>query len=292
MTAKDLNSDWLTSVIAFMCDVLPYRAHDGIQSWQDNAILDWSLGCMDLEIWGHAGKLPWNAQKNSISIRELALRLPSVTRYVSPRYAGRFVIRQSDLPPPEPPTPNIAAAFDFKSAFVYLHPLNVLLRLGLVADWIRTKAAKVMLWCEQPTTWEPAGDHTDPRFQTGRAKCTKTMPQDVVKTCHDLFDIATNRVDTAVAHQEKANVDTIARYPAQSRFERTVPQDGQLHSMIVRTRWVRGPLFFAGWRLADGWFSGHIKSRMLPLFHDPLARQMRKVAMGKIGLAFPSEGPT
>ena len=258
--------------------------------------------------------------------RAISYRLPDGSVYEPPRTGAQFTVRRINPEGQKPvvPAANIAAAYGLgpalaatdrdmaeraaqmeasgaamaewrKRAGVPASELDqrretavapavfpVLEALGLVRDGAWTAEAELVLWRAQPRAWDMAVEDDD-RFRAGLERCLATMPQEIVETMHDRARITAEDVAAAVAWQEAHNGELHARQG------RTVTAEGQLRGLVFRAESAMDDLFFEGWRLEDGWLSRAETSRALPLFHDPLARQMRAAAGAAMGLCFPME---
>lgn len=305
-----LSAEARPTVGQFLMEAMPEYA-DGI--WDDMFSTPWQFSGMALAALGYAAdgdhsawhrldpptvpdQLPrWDDIAQVVLTvllqrGEIEYRISDGSRHVRPPSPDQFVIRQIDPPPPEPPKPNIAAAHGCGPASLAADRMPLLEVLGLVADGAWTQDAELALWREQPRAWEMEVT-ADPRFHKGLDLCLSTMSEEVVETMHDLAEVTPEDVYAAVARQEQANAELIRKYPAQAKFDRTVTRDGQFHSLIFDAKHQMNDLFFAGWRLLEGWLAPTEQSRALPLFHDPLAMDMRKAAFTEMGLAFPAEVP-
>ncbi|KMW57901.1 hypothetical protein AIOL_002869 [Candidatus Rhodobacter oscarellae] len=293
----------------YLTQALPKQDPDG---WNDQALTAWQFGCMALASLGYASLQKWGASRRTpardpkvwprwddiawvvLSVlaqrREIEYRQRDGTRFVAPARDGQLIVKRISPPPPAPPEPNIQAAHGAGHAFVRPEHLPLLEVLELVENGAWSARAELLLWRAQPRAWGMSIQE-DARFQSGLERCLDTMPQDVVETMHDMADIDAEKVDASVAQQEQANADLIAKHPAQAKFDRTVSREGQFKGLIFHAKTQMDRLFFEGWRLQEGWLDGENRTRALPLFHDPLAMQMRQAAFDALGLAFPREVP-
>ncbi|MEM6759702.1 MAG: hypothetical protein AAF601_09525 [Pseudomonadota bacterium] len=314
MTATGPHTDWPAPVIAYLAAALPRETGDGRDGWNDHAMTAWQFGCMALVALGQAQPEPWGAQRiNTPKIpsplprwddicwvvlsvmdqkRDIEYRTADGSRFETPRRAGQFVVRPIYPEGQEPrvPKPNIAAAFGCGPARVRPDLMAVLEALGLVADGRWTARAEKVMWRAQTRAWQMniVEDH---RFDAALQRCLETMPGDVVEHLRDLADITPHEIASDVARQEAANAELILQYPAHAKFDRTVTPERQFRSLVFIATGDMDDLFFAGWRLSDGWLADDEAARALPLFHDPLARMMRGAALEALGIALPKEMP-
>lgn len=283
---------------------------DGV--WDDQASSAWQFAGMALEALGYASEGEHNRAWHRLDPPQMPAALPrwddsavvvlSVlaqrgeieyrqrdgARYEPPAPKGFVTWRPSN--PPPAPLPNIAAAQGSGPAYARPERIPLLEGLGLVKDGAWTQDAELLLWREQPQAWKKDLPQ-DPRFETGLKLCLRTMPAGVAETMRDLAQITAQDVDAAVVRQERANAELVEKYPAQAKFDRRVTREGKFRSLVFIARCQMDDLFYAGWRLQDGWLSGAQKAQALPLFHDPLAHDMRAAAFTAMGLEFPEVVP-
>lgn len=290
------------------------ETEDGVQAWYDYASSAQQFGCEALAALGYATREVWGATAlpkafmpdvmprwDDVARTVLAMmdqfyqieyRLADGTRDTPPDRTGQFIITPiyPEGQEPEVPSPNIAAANGLGPARLRDDLLLLLDTLGLTSKGAWSKQAELVLWREQPREWSMDVPE-DPRFVEGLDRCRTTMPHEITETLYDLVLITPAEITEAVARQEQANADTIARNPSQSKSDRTVTREGRFRSLIRQAENEMDWLFFRLWRFNEGWLSDAEAKRALPLFHDPLAQQMRAATLTAMGLAFPQEMP-
>jgi hypothetical protein len=303
---------WAKPVGEYLGSALPTNKERG--GWYDLASSSWQFGCSALAALGLAERTDWGALPLAKPIepdmpprwddicvvvlavlaqrREITYRRADGSVYTPPKGRGYmdWTIVYPEGQEPKTPAPNIAAGHGCGPAHILDDHLALLESLGLVANGAWTPDAEMVMWRKQPHAWD-LNVIEDTRFDDGLAHCLETMPQDVVEAMSNLANITAEDVAAAVARQEAANADLIAQYPLQARFDRTVTCDQEFRGLVLIAENQMNDLFFNGWRLEDGWLTDTEKRRALPLFHDPLAIQMRRAAFTEMGLAFPLEVP-
>jgi hypothetical protein len=312
MSGQLAHDTWAKTVGEYLGSALPKNKERG--GWYDMASSSWQFGCSALAALGLAERTDWGARPLAKPVstdveprwddicvvvlavlsqrHEITYRQADGSVYTPPKPQGtvQWTIVYPEGQEPKVPAPNIAADHGCGPAHIVDEHLPLLKVLGLVADGAWTEQAEMVLWRRQPRAWD-LNIIEDTRFGDGLAHCLETMPQDVVEAMSNLANITAEDVAVAVARQEAANADLIAQYPLQARFDRTVTCDQEFRGLVFIAENQMNDLFFNGWRLEDGWLTDTEKRRALPLFHDPLAIQMRRAAFTEMGLAFPLEVP-
>lgn len=297
MTADAPVPGWDAPAAAFLAANLP-RIDEGRPGWDHMFSTAYQIGCKALVALGEAteearGAVPrvppvrpdvlprwddvavavlWLAhQRNRLAWRQPDGSLP-------PPRQGGFVVRQVGAPLPPPPT--IAAAHGGGPAHAGPEVMETLAALGLVTDGAWTPAAEPVLWRCQPQAWAMAVTG-DPRFAAALDRCIATIPAEVHDSLSGLAMVTAAQIAADQARRDTAEAEWTARFPNR----RTGPAptaEGLRRGLVFRNGNDADWLFFRRWRLPDGWLAPGQASRALEVFHDPLARAMRRAVVARL----------
>jgi len=284
-------ADWLE-------ETLPREASGGRDGWNDLAMTAYQFGCDALVRLGRAREAPWGASRLAAPIAPdvyprwddicvVVLSLADQQGLISYRQAdgsvapprGTSGVRITRLHPrpTEPPEPNIAAAHGCGPARADEGLLPVLNALGLTKDAAWTQAAEFALWREQPRAWD-LDVPSDPRFALGLVLALASLPQDIGDA---LAALADPQIPT-MAEQEARNAVYLEElgFPPNPRSGKLTAEGVRASALFVAETQI-DDLFYARWRLLDGWLTAD-DPEVMNIFHDPLARQMRHAVVAHL----------
>lgn len=293
-SAKEL-PDWSVAAAQFLTRELPkHPDHDG---WSDNAMTTYQIGCEGLAVLGYAETTGWRARAldqprtpaavprwDDICITVLWLasqhhllsyRMPDGSVFQESVGSG-FVITQSNAP--APPPPNIAARAGLGPARCHQDVMGVLERLGLVLDGGWTKDAELVLWRTSPKSWS-LNFEKDPRFAAALTHAVATMPKDIEAEISRLVTVTRAEIEEEMARHEAIIAQTLKRNSSRLKTPPALTPERAEKSLSFRRSSDLDDLFFRRWRLPDGWLSVDAAKSALNVFHDPLAKAMRKALM-------------
>lgn len=295
--------DWVEPVCQYVMQRLPKDE----RGFDDHAMTAWQFGCMLLDACGYAEERPWGAafvtppkvpdrlpiqediarvvltiagQVNELSWRQ-ADGMPMSRRPI--RAAGTTWTVVHSTPHKVPP-PTVGAGRGFGPAWFSDEVQDLLELLGLVQAGAWTAQAHSVLLREQPTAWEMHVPETDV-FRGALDTCVATLPEDVKEAIVAVSrpapeDWVKDRIETHLARHETRAVEARTH-----GVDLQAPDIDHMRRKL-RTGWPSlqtnevESLFYARWRCSLGWDPK--TSKLLPLFHDRLAKQMVKAVIEEI----------
>ncbi len=154
--------------------------------------------------------------------------------------------------------------------------LEALGMIGWIAAGRWTAASEIGLW----RVGAVEGFEQTAQFEGAVEKCVADLPEDVLEAVTRIHEGPDAEVLDAKAAQIRETVE---------RFNKRRRREHELSDEDIRTRaigswqrnaeWDLDHFFFARWRMRTGWDSDE---KLLPLFHDPVARAMRKAVLGAV----------
>lgn len=253
---------------------------------------------MALVALGQADETPWGAPPRSPATLpetlprrdDICVAVPSLAKQqgdISYRLADGSLPKPIARPAhvttirsaPPPPAAN-TAAFGLGATFAQSKPEAVLQGLGLVANATWTAAAELMFWRLQPAAWQMHVT-TDPRYAASLERTLKTTAATIATDLHALLTITATDIDATLAQHAAARADFLRNFTPNARQSpQPTPEQAQ-QSLLFRRRHDLDWLFFRHWRSPEGWLNGPKAKRALEIFHDPLARAMRKSVVAR-----------
>ncbi|GHC57747.1 hypothetical protein GCM10007315_21560 [Gemmobacter tilapiae] len=156
--------------------------------------------------------------------------------------------------------------------------------LGLLENGQWTKHAEAILWRENPSEWNlDVVGH--PMFKRAVETAIETMPPDIQAELDKLTRIDEVALDAAMERERNAHENPPQRTNGLTLFRTktlSLTREKVAFGIQFDRKIQLDELFFRHWRLADGWLSPTDAKRALNIFHDPLAKAMRRAVMGRI----------
>jgi hypothetical protein len=297
MPSDNLNSEWPEAACDYLSNALPLALNR--EGWEHSCSSAYQMGCEALAKLGCARETEWGAvpldepkrpavlpRWDDICVavinlasqrRELSYRLPNGS--LPPPKKGQFVITQLGGPPL--PEVNVKSSNGLGCAHADEKTLKIFSALGLYEAGTWTNCAELIFWREQPKAWDMAIS-TDPRFVDALANACETIPADIRDELARLTVITDADIQAGVAQSKASNIEMRARFGTKAKLGAARTED-QIRSGIVYSRsnsidW----LFFRQWRISDGWLTAEQKTSALEIFHDPLAKEMRRHVILKL----------
>ena len=299
------NPIWMPKI----CDYVISRLPKDERGLNDHAMTAWQFGCMLLCALGYAEEQPWGASLREtqnhpavlppvedIAVAVLAvaeqwkeakwLRLDGTPMPPKPlTAAGAVWMRVGETSPWPPPSPTVHAAHGLGPGCLSEEVQAVLTSLGLIQNESWTPAARMVLWRVQPRVWD-MDVSSDSEFQTGVERCLDTMPGDVSDRVRGIALPPTDQEIKADLNQMLAiHAEHDRRVREHGRNPPPPDKDALRRRIILgwetRKTYELEHVFHARWRLNTGWHPE--ENALLPLFHDPLARQMLDTVRERIG---------
>lgn len=151
---------------------------------------------------------------------------------------------------------------------------EVLEALGMIG-WVKagrwTAASEIGLW----RIGAVEGFEQTAQFEGALEKCITGLPEDVRK--------AVNRIQSGPDEAAVGAGISRIRKSLERRTEQNpgdeVLQERAIESWQRNAEWDLDHFFFARWRMQTGWDSDE---KLLPLFHDPLTRAIRKAVLNAV----------
>lgn len=248
------------------------------------------FGCIALVAPGQADETPWCATPRSpATLPEALPRWDNIFLAILSlgEQQGDISYRLADgsLPKPDarlshdtvvrsvvPPLPaaNIAAAFGLAAAYAPPRLEAILQGLGLVQNANSTNAAALVFW----------------RFQLAERQMHLTTGRlfaaSLEQTLKTFLAAIAAEIGTTMAQHAAARADVLRNFGPNARQHPQPTPDQAQQSLVFRRRHDLDWLFFRHWRLPEGWLSGPEAKRALDIFHDPLARAMRKSVVARL----------
>lgn len=287
---KAPDNDWVTPVIAFLSGNLPH-IDDG---WEHMFSTPYQIGCEALVALGVATEIGGGAIRREnperpeelprwddicVAVLRLAeqqnkleYRLPDGTR-PPPRTQWRV------KNPPAPPPPNILSAHGLGLARADEEVSSVLIALGLIGGEGRwTEQAELVLWRDQPRAWD-MNVISDPRFVGAAWHAVEDIPPVIRTEIGRLVTISEKEVEAHIQRHNDAIEEGRKKYGPKARFGAPMTPESAVKSLHLWRRDELDWVFFRHWRLAEGWLTSDQSASALRIFHDPLAKQIRRAVL-------------
>jgi hypothetical protein len=279
----DIDAAWPGKVVCFLSDNIPSDQF----GFDHMATSAYEMGCQALVRLGQIRetdrggviiedpKLPEKLPRWDdicVTVLNVALQQGLI------EYLKHFSAMPSDAAEVHDAIANIAPAHNLGAASARPEVLTLLGSLGLVKDGCWTSSAETVLWREMPNEWN-LDFETDQRFIDAVESAASSIPFSVRAKMHELVDIPQAKLDDWISK-------TVARYE-QERSEHGSSkillspdtEEQALRRHHSSRRWDLDWVFFARWRLKEGWLSPEQAAVALDIFHDPLAMSMRAGVM-------------
>ncbi len=291
--------DWPQAAIAYLSHSLP-RVEDDL-GWDHMFSSSLQFGCMALIALGQADETTWGATARQptslpktlprwddicVAVLCLAEQQEDITYLSSDGSQCKPITRPSHVSVIRPavsaqPAANLADAFGLGAAVIRPGLEAVLNDLELVKNASWTKAAELVFWRLQPAAWQMRVT-TDPRYASSLEQTLKSIPATIDAEIKSLVNITTAEIDATQAQHASTQADFLRRYgPNRRQSPQVTPEQAQQRLVFQRIHELDW-LFFRHWRLPEGWLSGRETKRALEIFHDPLARAMRKSVLTRL----------
>lgn len=196
----------------------------------------------------------------------------------------------SHIGAPTPPPPNVLPAHGLGAAHVRTEAADVLTALGLVSDGAWTAGAETVLWRIQPEAWT-MDVAADPRFAAAVDHAMATLTDDLRARIAGLTDLNAGDVLIVLAQHAASVEETRARFGTRAVLPHRLTPDQARRRLVFQRANELDRIFFARWRLEDGWLDPAAAARAVPISHDPLAIAMRKAVVGRLDATFRATGP-
>lgn len=289
---------WATVTAQFLSE----NIHTGTDrdGWVHDYSTAYQIGCMALIALGYADERDWGAVAKAqptipnpfprwddiciavVSLAEqrnlLAFHLPD-GRVPPTQLVGGFYILQKGAP--EPPVPNITAAYGLGPAHCEGKVLQVLERLGLVKRGSWTAQSEFVLWRMNPKNWG-LDFASDDRFKAAIQRTIETIPNDVTAEIQKLLTINEHDISELIDWHAKELNGQRKRYGPKARLDDIPTREQAKRSLELYRSSALDWVFFRRWRMGDGWLSKKDATRALEVFHDRLAISMRKSVIAKM----------
>jgi pellino protein len=290
MSANGPNDDWPGAVIEFLKERLPVARRSPL-TWSDDSMTAYQLGCDALVALGQAERIgPSAISKDWPKLPEVLPRWDDICVVVLGLADVTFM--QPGAPtstkryPPVQTAPdvNIAACKTADAAEASTDILPLLAILGLTQNGRWTEASETIHW-RDAAGWKPS-HLRDVRFMEAVKIACETMPDDINDEMDRLVTITDDDVEKSATRIRKVRDLNYANAKRRGRDvapPEVFPPEIELargRAGVERSRsgeldW----LFYRRWRLSDGWLSDEESQRALEIFHDPLARNMRRAVI-------------
>lgn len=297
MPSDNSNPEWPEVAGEYLSNALPL-AHDGEGS-EHSCSSAYQMGCEALAKLGYARETEWGAVP--LDEPKWPAVLPrwddicvAVIYLATQRHELSFRLADGSLPPPKegqfvvtriggPPLPeiNVKSSNGLGCAYADEKILKVLSALGLFKANTWTKSAELIFWRVQPKTWEMAIS-TDPRFVDVLTNTCETIPTDIRDELARLTVITDADIQDGVAQSKASNIQMRARFGPKAKIGAPRTED-QIRSGIAYSRSSSiDRFFYRRWRMSVGWLTSEQATSALEIFHDPLAKEMRRHVILKL----------
>ncbi|WP_373051164.1 hypothetical protein [Thalassovita aquimarina] len=298
MTADGPVSDWATAVVSFLSDNLP-RLDKGLEHDFSTA---YQIGCSALVALGQADETEYGATPRPNP--EFPEKLPrwddiciAVLKLAKHQNKLSYRLQNGDKPPasvvapaftivplgrqPTPPPPNNSPSRRLGAAQADPAVISAMNALGLVAVARWTDEAETVLWRIQPRAWG-MDIASDPRFAEAVKNTVYTVPSNIQTQFDQLVTITEDDVASSMASHEAALKEPREKCAPNARAVMPKTAAEIRRSLAFQRRNTLDWMFFRHWRLSDNWLSDDQAGRALPIFHDPLAIQMRQAVIARL----------